>query len=194
MGRYILQVRIFIVALIFIGFAKGICLADEILNGTVESVYTDLNYEACRELIDETDPNHTPYRLCPGVSGYQLISRTVDSGRTSIEIVAPDKRIFPLDYQEFITRHMFHHGDKAEWRVMMRTGAKIPVALIVHVESHEGEDPAEVTHSYIAVAKITPEEICVTDRIPLTASSKMETRQMADSARDRQCIEPQPQW
>lgn len=160
----------------------------------VESLYTDINSGSCEEVIDPEDPNDTTYQLCPGISGYALIVRRVGSGRRSIDVRNPAGEEFPLDYQEYITRHMSHLGDKAEWRVRKEDGGKIPIALIVRVHSQENEDePGEVTHLYLAVAKITPTEICVTGRILEGTQRRATLRRATDMAQGKECLEPQPQ-
>jgi hypothetical protein len=159
----------------------------------IESIRTDLGPGACRNEIDKNDPNETPYQLCQGVAGYALIVRNVDAGRQSIDIVDSTKRVSPLNYQEFITRHMSNLDGKAEWRVATADGKQIPIALIVRVQAREDNDnPEKVTRSYLAVAKITPSETCVTDRIPESAQSDAEARRAADSAQARRCAPPQP--
>jgi hypothetical protein len=159
----------------------------------IESIFTDLSAVSCKEFIDQTDPNSTPFQICPGVSGYTLIIRHVGSGRQSINIVTPSQHEFPLEYHEFITRHMFHLDDKAEWRVLMNNEKKIPIALIVRVQTHENlDEPEQVTHSYLALTKITPDEICVTDKIPSGSLSQAEVHSAADSAWEKDCLEPQP--
>lgn len=159
----------------------------------LESLVTDLGREACREEIDRTDPNETPYRVCPGVAGYTLIVRRVDSGRESIEVVDPARRVFPLDYQEFVTRHMCTLGSEAEWRVATRDGRQEPLALIVPVQARENaDDPAEVTTTYLAVARLAPGETCVTDRLVDGTHSQAEVRRAADAAPARPCVPPQP--
>lgn len=159
----------------------------------VESIQTKLGDESCAKEIDKTDPNETPYRVCPGVAGYKLIVRHVDAGRRSIDVVDPAQHAFPLEYQEFVTRHMSTLADRAEWRVATKDGKQVPVALIVRVQAREDNDnPGKVTHSYFAVAKITPTEACITDRIPEGAQSEAEVRSAADSAQARQCAPPQP--
>jgi hypothetical protein len=65
--------------------------------------------------------------------------------------------------------------------------------LIVRVQAREDNDnPEKVTRSYLAVAKITPNETCVTDRIPEGAQSEADARRAADSAQARTCAPPQP--
>jgi hypothetical protein len=159
----------------------------------IESIYTDLGAGSCRKEIDKNDPNETPYQVCPGVSGYALIVRRVDAGRQSIDVVDSAQRVFPLDFHEFVTRHMSTLDGKAEWRVATKDGREVPIALIVRVQAREDNDnPEKVTRSYFAVAKVSPNEACVTDRITEGAQSEAEVRSAADSAQERQCAPAQP--
>lgn len=163
-------------------------------NIAIKSIYTDLSAEKCREEIDKSDPNETPHRRCPGVAGYTLIMRLVDSGRESIDIIDPKQHVFPLNYDDFITRYMFSLSSKAEWRVRTdEEGKQVPMALIVRVQAHEDSDnPEKVTHFYFAVAKITSNESCVTDRILENTRSAEQVRQAADLAQTKPCTVPQP--
>jgi len=156
----------------------------------LHSVYTDLSGLSCKKEIDKDDPNETPYLVCPGVAGYSLVVRLVDSGRVSVDVVDPTKRLWPLKYDESVTRHMSNLAGQAEWRV---TASQVPVALIVRVEAHEdSENPGKVTHSYMAVAKIGEAEACVTDRLVAGIQSEAEIRGAADSATKRPCAAPLP--
>lgn len=158
-----------------------------------QPVYTELNAGSCAKEIDAGDPNETPYLRCPGVAGYALIVRSVDAGRQSIDIVNPSRQVFPLSYEDFVTRHMFSLDAKAEWRVVMKDGEQIPVALIVRVHAREDDDdPERVTRTYFAVAKITPEGACVTESIVEGARTEDEVRGAADAAREKPCATPQP--
>jgi hypothetical protein len=160
---------------------------------SIQSVYTELDGGACKTAVDKSDPNETPYLACPGVGGYSLIVRRVDSGRKSIDVVDPAQQVLPLHYQEFVTRHMSTLGDKAEWRVANKAGGQVPVSLIVRVHAREDDkDPEHVTRTYIAVAKITPNEACVTERIPEGTRPEAEVRSASDTAPDRQCAPAQP--
>src|SRR5262245_17785860 len=89
---------------------------------SIETTHTNLSAESCAKEIDKTDPNETPYLVCPGVAGYALIVRRVDAGRRSIDVVDPERRVFPLEYQEFVTRHMSTLAHQAEWRIAMKDG------------------------------------------------------------------------
>ncbi|WP_321477981.1 hypothetical protein [uncultured Paludibaculum sp.] len=159
----------------------------------IRSVYTSLTPESCRKEIDRNDPNETPYLVCPGASGYALIVRRVDAGRQSIDVVDPAQHVLPLNYQEFVTRHMSNLDGQAEWRVATRDGKEIPIALIVRVQAREdNENPEKVTHSYVAIAKIAPNAACVTDRVTGNTQSLAEVHSTADTAQERQCAPPQP--
>jgi hypothetical protein len=159
----------------------------------IQSVYTSLEAGSCKQETDQNDPNAASYQSCPGVAGYELIVRQVDSGRTSIDVVNVSRRVFPLNYQEFITRRMFSLGSNAEWRVATRGGKPVPIALIVRVRAHESNaEPEEVTNTYFAVAKIEPDRACVTARIPEGSQSDAEVRSAADSAAGNPCSPPQP--
>jgi hypothetical protein len=159
----------------------------------IQSIRTELRPESCAKRIDKDDPNETPYQVCPGVAGYSLIVRLVDAGRQSIDIVDPVKLELPLHYEEFITRHMSTVGDQAEWRVATKEGKPVPVALIVRVNAREDDaHPEKVTRSYFAVAKITPGQACVTDRMAAGTQPEADVRRAADSAQARHCAPAQP--
>jgi hypothetical protein len=159
----------------------------------IESVYTALDAGSCRKEIDKKDPNETPYHVCPGIAGYTLILRLVDAGRQSIDVMHSPQRVFPLDFHEFITRHMSNLDGNAEWRVAIKDGKRVPIALIVRVQAREDNDnPERVTHSYFAVAKVTPNKVCVTDRIIVGAQPEAHVRSTADSAQERQCAPALP--
>jgi hypothetical protein len=154
-------------------------------------ISTDL--KACPEMPDPGDPNDTPYTVCPGVGGYALILRHSDSGRHSIDVLTPQKEQFPLVFSELITPHPFHLGDRAEWRLANKPGPKNPIALIVRIEAHEDPDePQNVTRSYLAIAKITPPTICLTDKITAGSLSPAQLRRRADAAAKKACLSPAP--
>lgn len=158
-----------------------------------ESVHSDIRGGACMREIDKTDPNETPYLRCPGPAGYSLIVRQVDSGRESIEVVDPANRTHALNYQEVVTRSMSNLAGKAEWRLEVKDGKPAPTALIVRVQAREDSgDPEKVTRTFLAVAKITPGDVCVTDRIEEAGQQPAQIQKVADSAQARPCAPPQP--
>lgn len=153
----------------------------------VDSAYTDIADCPMVELDEETSAAST---LCAGTAGYELLVSDEDA-RMSITVIAPDHSRHALDYWHVVTFAFSTLGTKAEWRVIDRNGERVPVALIVRVNASEGDDPSAIT-SYLAVAKITREKICVTDRIDPGAGMNAAARRAADSAGDRPCL-PDPE-
>ncbi|NWF84720.1 MAG: hypothetical protein HXY18_12920 [Bryobacteraceae bacterium] len=159
----------------------------------IRSVFTDIRGGDCVKEIDKTDPNETPFLRCPGPAGYSLIVRQVDSGRESIEVMDPANRVHALNYQEVVTRSMSNLEGRAEWRVETKDGKPAPIALIARVQAREDTDnPEKVTRTFLAVAKVTAEEVCVTDRIDAAGQQPAEAQKLADTARTRQCAPAQP--
>lgn len=174
------------------GAGKDAGASSQIESATT-SVYTGLRADACKEEVDTSDADETPFLRCPGVGGYSLIVRLVDAGRQSIDVVDSAQRVHPLDYQQFVTRHMSALGNRAEWRVNAPDGKQLAVALIVPVQAHEDDAlPERVTRTYLAVAKLGAGQICVTDRFVESAQSETSVRQAADSANEKNCLAPLP--
>jgi hypothetical protein len=162
-------------------------------NPPMETVYTELSGGGCEKKADPADPNETPFLVCPGVDGYSLIVRRVESGRHSVDVLDAKQRLHPLNYQEFVTRHMSNVTGRAEWRRGKGARQQAPAALIVHVQAREdADDPEEVTQTYVAIAKITAQETCVTDRLEEGTRTEAEIRSLADTARDRRCADALP--
>lgn len=151
---------------------------------TVDSVYTDIADCPMVELDEETGAAST---LCPAVGGYELLV-TDEDARMSITVIAPDRSRHALDYWNVVTFSFSTLGAKAEWRVIDRDGERVPIALIVRVNASESADP-NVTTSYLAVAQIAPERICVTDRIAPSADMNAAARRAADTTQERPCLE-----
>jgi hypothetical protein len=150
------------------------------------SVYTSLTTDACTSVSENKETGSTIGR-CPGVGGYQLLVADDDS-RMSVTVVTPDKKEHPLNYWTIITPHFSTLGGKAEWRVMRQGSRVVPVGLIVRVNARESESSQKKT-SYLAVAKIGADEICVTRKIVSTANANQEARDAADHAGADSCLE-----
>ncbi len=156
-----------------------------------ESVFTDLDPRRCR-VIDYNRQTGESVRRCRGAAGYRLLVEDADL-RVSVTVVAPNRRRYPLNYAHVVTPALSTLGEKAEWRLEKKGKRRVPIALIVPVNAH---DEAEFPHrirSYLAVAKIGGDTICVTDRIRPGGSALEEARRAADSAPQRRCLtEPAP--
>jgi hypothetical protein len=155
----------------------------------ITSIYTDLSGNQCKTIKEDKETGSS-VRECPGVGGFHLLVAD-DDARMSISVVSPGNKEHPLDYWNIITRSFSSLGGKAEWRVIKRNGKITPIALIVRVDSSEQQnlDSPKKT-SYLAVAKITPEEICVTDKIGPTVDANQQARQAADNSANKACLKP----
>jgi hypothetical protein len=175
-----------------------ICLAGAICfqaraeqSGALTSVYTSTGGRSCRTIqyLKETGDI---VQSCPGVGGYRLEVADSDS-RQSVTVVAPSGKKSDLNYWNVITHGFSSIGDKAEWRVQKTNGKVVPVALIIRVNASENPEAPEKTTSYLAVAKVTPHEACVTDRIAPSATANEQARRAADTAAQKPCLDNVPE-
>jgi hypothetical protein len=87
-----------------------------------------------------------------------------------------------------ISDRFSHLGKKAEWRVSKAKGVVTPVALIVRFNASEDPAKPEKESSYLAVAKITNQEICITAKIAPSATANEDARKAADEAATKPCL------
>ncbi|HTS24805.1 MAG TPA: hypothetical protein VMH81_02965 [Bryobacteraceae bacterium] len=154
-------------------------------NPKPDSIYTSLSEHDCKLLSVQEEGANSAQR-CPGTGGFSVLVLDSDS-RQSITLVSADGRKHPLRFWDVITHSFSSLGPKAEWRV---SGAPPrPIALIVRVNANEDADSAAVT-SYLAVAKITPSEVCVVARIRPSADANTKAREAADKAAGATCLKP----
>lgn len=157
--------------------------------GALRSVYTSLAGRECKTISTHEEGAQSTQR-CPGVGGYSLLVEDFDS-RMSVTVVAPGGKRYDLKYWQVVSTGFSSVGDKAEWRVKGQGKRAVPVALIVRVNVSEDGAHPEKTTSYLTVAKITPGQVCVTDRIDPGANANEQARNAADTAASRPCIEAQ---
>jgi hypothetical protein len=105
----------------------------------------------------------------------------------SATVVTPGGEKHPLDYWSVISPYFSTLSNKAEWRVTRRDGKVLPIALIIGVSASDPET-SKVT-SYLAVAKITSREICVTDKIKPGPTANEEARRAADVSANKPCLQ-----
>jgi hypothetical protein len=110
--------------------------------------------------------------------------------RESITVISPNGKKHPLEFWNVIGSGFSNVGQKAEWRVIKKNGKIVPIALIIRFNVTENAADSTKDTSYLAVAKITPQKICVTDKIPPSATANEEARAAADSSADKPCLEP----
>jgi hypothetical protein len=156
---------------------------------TLTSIYTDLNRQ-CRTLEKPTATFNGLVRRCPGVAGYKLLVVWGDE-RVDMFVVTPRGREFDLDFRHFITGTesdpFSDPGTRAEWRVKREHGKVVPVAIVVRVIAQESA-PVNTVTSYLAVSKITKNEICVTDKVLPGPKQNEEARRAADVAVNKPCL------
>jgi hypothetical protein len=152
-----------------------------------ESVYTSLSSKNCKTIkVDKEGEGSV--QSCAGIAGYKLLVEEGDL-RQSITVVTPKGKKHELNYWQVITGGFSSLGEKAEWRVVKSKGKIVPVALIVRVNASEDPEDAKKITSYLAVAKITAQKICVTDKIHPSATQNEEARRAADSSANKSCLE-----
>lgn len=147
----------------------------------IRSVYTSLAEADCR-VVDRDEETGGVSQRCPGTGGYALLVHDYDA-RMTVDVVTPNGGTHRLRYSSVISSAFSSLGPRAEWR--MRDGK--PVALIVRVNAFEVPETPEVAISYLAVAKLTARETCVTDRIAPSATANEAAREAADASASRPC-------
>jgi hypothetical protein len=150
----------------------------------IRSIYTGLTARACRT-IQVDGESGSSVQSCPGVSGYRLLVEDSDN-RMSVTVVTPDGKKCPLDYWHSVTLNFSTLGSKAEWRVIKKGGRTVPFALIVRVNATDPE--TDRVTSYLSVSKITPQKICVIDKVAPGPRANLEARQAADESGVRPCM------
>ena len=152
------------------------------------SVYTDLSGSRCAAVTEDKETGASVHR-CPGVNGWTLLV-AYDDERMSITVVEPNGAEHALNYWDVITNGFSSLGTKAEWRVRRPNGRVEPIALIVRVNGSElREDGSRKPTSYLAVATIDRERICVTNKINATPDANQRARQAADKSAVEPCLQ-----
>jgi len=154
-----------------------------------QSVYTNLEPKYCRTLKSDSDEGDSYAGRCRGVAGYNLIV-VEDDLRTNIRVVPPRGTEQSLELWHVVSGAFSSLGPKAEWRMTRRAKKLVPVALIIrYIASEKPEEPNKTT-SYLAVAKITSREICVTEKISPGPKANEDARRAADTAETKPCLKP----
>ena len=168
-------------------FTLNCALAFPVSTSPIVSVYTDLSSAKCKT-IKVGKETASSVQKCAGVAGYSLLVLD-DDARQSVTVVTPDGKQHELDYWSVVTGAFSSLGEKAEWRMVNKGGKMVPIALIVRVYANENPDSPNQRTSYMAVAKITPEKICVTAKIKAATNANAEARRAADASAGKPCLE-----
>jgi hypothetical protein len=161
-----------------------LCPGPHVAAQTNRSVYTSVETKQCRTIKSSSNEAGSYEGRCRGVAGYNLIVEEGDL-RTNIKVVAPGGNSTSLDLWTVVSSAFSSLGPRVEWRVAKRG---IPVALIIRYIASENVDNPNKTTSYLAVAKITATETCVTDKILPGPNANADARRAADSAASKSCL------
>jgi len=161
--------------------------ASGIVAQTNQSLYTSVAPKSCRTIKSTSDEGGSYEGRCRGVAGYNLIVEEGDL-RTNIKVVAPGGTASSLDLWTVVSSAFSSLGPRVEWRMTKRGTKFTPVALIIRYNASENVDKPDKTTSYLAVAKITASETCVTDKILPGPNAKADARRAADTAVSKSCL------
>lgn len=173
-------------ALVAAVLALGVCSPGSAApEKPLKSLYTDLAEDRCRTL--ELNEEEGPYSVqrCPGAAGYHLLVLDDDS-RMSVTVVDPAGKEHPLDLWTLVSPNFSSLGKVAEWRMARRSGTEVPLALIVRFSATDPET-SKVT-SYLAVAKIADDGICLVEAIPPGPDANQKAQEVADGAQKKPCL------
>lgn len=158
---------------------------------SLTSIYTDLNKQ-CRTLEERTESMNGWLKRCSGVAGYKFLLES-DDDALSMTMINPQGKKFDVGLNKLspdssLSPYKLYAdlGAKVEWRVKREHGAVVPVALIVRVDPWTDGDRHYPT--FLAVAKITKREICITNKIAPGARENEEARRAADEAVNKPCL------
>ena len=147
------------------------------------SVYTPIGDKQCRMIKSHEAGDDGFEARCRGAAGYDLLLSEGDL-RQNIVVVTPKGVEHSLELWSVVSSGFSSVGPKAEWRLAR---AK-PVALILRYNTSEDAEAPNKNTSYLAVAKITATEICVTDKISPGPTANEDARRAADAASTKPCL------
>lgn len=151
---------------------------------TNRSVYTPLGDKQCR-IVKSAEAGDDGFEArCRGAAGYTLLLSEGDL-RQNITVITPQGKQHSLELWSVVSGGFSSLGPKAEWRL---DKASAPVALILRYNASEDPEKPDKRTSYLAVTKITPTEICVTDKISPGPTANEDARRAADAASRKPCL------
>lgn len=178
-----MKAKLFIFSVSIILILSGGVLAQRT---KTESVYTSLETKTCKTLEQNDEATGWYLGECPGIGGYKL-HLTEGDIRQSIDVIAPNKKKFELDFTGKVSGGFSSVGAKAEWRVTRKGKTVTPTALIVRFNVSENSEDSSIITSYLIISKITKNEICITDIVKPDAKANQTARMLADSAAAKSC-------
>ena len=144
--------------------------------------YSDLYGKQCR--TTDLTPRGSS-RECAGVAGYRLAVHD-DDDRTSVDVIAPNRAVYPLSFWEVVTLGYASVGQKAEWVMGARRGHPMPTALLVRLTRLDQRDPGEL----VAVARLDRDGACVVFKGDIGAPGVEAAAHKAATDAGRKCLGP----
>ena len=148
---------------------------------SVQSVYTSIANKDCKTL------SSTNLGASFSCEPYENIKVEVleEDLRQSITLIR-DKKRYPLELWKSVSPSFSFLGSKIEWRFLKQEKLN-PFAMITRYNISIGEY-LEQTSSYLVVAKITKNKMCVVGKIKPQRNQNILARQMADKAESLKCV------
>ncbi len=181
--------NLFIITLFYSGLIVIVSPAQS--GNKIESIYTDLTAEKCKNI--ESDDTGSGYSRdeCPGVGGYKL--QVIESDiRQTINIIIRDGKKHELNFQKVVSPSFSYTGKKAEWRVVRENGQIKPIALIVRYNFTVNPAISSEEASYLTVTKVTENLACATDVVKSVKNQNVKARQLADVSANKPCLKEYP--
>lgn len=155
-----------------------------------QSIYTGVAEKDCRTTKSTSGEGDSYEGRCRGTAGFSLIVEEGDL-RTNVKVVTPKGQQHSLDLWEVVSGGFSSLGPKAEWRVTRRAGKLVPVGLILRFNASENASEPNKLTSYLVVAKIATDGICVTEKILPGPNANADARRAADAAATKACLKNQ---
>lgn len=155
-----------------------------------QSIYTGVAEKDCRTTKSTSEEGDSYEGRCRGTAGFSLIVQEGDL-RTNVKVVTPRGQQHSLDLWEVVSGGFSSLGPKAEWRVTRRAGKLVPVGLILRFNASENASEPNKLTSYLVVAKIATDSICVTEKILPGPNANADARRAADAAATKACLKSQ---
>lgn len=153
------------------------------------SVYTNLTGGGCRAVKSDAETGSSETR-CRGYGKWSLMVLD-DDDRMSVNVLSPDEKQHELNFWTVVTPAFSSLGNRAEWRVQKDGRMLKPVALIVRVNATSEATGRRTRQSYLAVSKITDDEVCVVEKIGNQKNANQMAQTAADNAAAKPCLSPE---
>ena len=148
---------------------------------SIQSAYTSIENKDCTTLSS----THFGGSFSCEAYGNIKVEVLEEDLRQSITLIR-DKKRYPLELWRSVSPAFSFLGNKIEWRFSNKEKKKT-IAMITRYNVSVGEY-LEQTNSYLAVVKITNNEMCVVGKVKPQREQNILARQMADKAESLPCV------